>query len=292
MKYIDLHVHSNCSDGSLSPKELVEYAYSHNVSVFSLSDHDTVNGCNEALQTAEAMRKEGKEITVLPSIEISAAYKKRDIHILGQIIDYKNKALLSKLQELVDTRNQRNDKMIARFEELGIHISYEDLLDGVSDTVITRAHFARALQKMGIVSVPSEAFDKYIGPDGPCYVPRGFMSPKETIELILSSGGVPVLAHPLTYGIPHEELFKLIGELKDYGLVGIETFYSSNKGDDEATVKGLASHFNLIMTGGSDYHGKAKPGLEIGCGFGNLNVPHELLQTLYKASEKIRSAGK
>ncbi|MCR5153568.1 MAG: PHP domain-containing protein, partial [Lachnospiraceae bacterium] len=170
--------------------------------------------------------------------------------------------------------------------EIGIPLTMEEVTYGEDKSVITRAHFARALVRKGIVNIPSEAFDKYLGYDCPCFVPRNYMEPEDAIKLILKAGGVPTLAHPFLYGLGYEELFSLIGRLKDAGLMGLETFYSKNKGDDLDTAKGLADHFGLLMTGGSDFHGAVKPGLEIGCGYGDLFVPHNLVDILKKAARQ------
>ncbi len=286
MPYIDLHVHSNASDGTLTPAALVDHAVEKGVVMFALTDHDTTAGIDEAMARAAELRKEGRAITVLPGTEISAAYNGRDIHILGLLIDHRNKELNKNLEKALNDRDVRNEKMLKNFNDLGIDITMEDLLFNCpADTVITRAHFANALTRKGYVKDNNEAFQKYLDHEtGSCFVPREYMQPEEAIRNILSAGGVPVLAHPLIYKLPHEELIALVKRLKAAGLVGIETFYSKNQGADEDTIRGVAAHFGLIMTGGSDFHGATKPGLEIGCGYGTLNVPHYVLPPLFNAS--------
>ena len=170
------------------------------------------------------------------------------------------------------------DKMLEKFAEHGITLTMEDLLEDATDSVITRAHFARALMKKGIVASVQEAFEKYVGDDGPCYVAREYMSPEQAISIIKKAGGVPVLAHPLLYKLPHDELYSLVERLKNAGLKGIEVYYSNNRGQDEVNVKALANHFGLIATGGSDFHGSVKPTIELGYGKGNLKIPYSVLE--------------
>lgn len=288
MKYIDLHVHSNASDGSLTPSELVDHAVECSLTAFALTDHDTLNGIEEAKERAAWHTSNGRHIEVYPGVEISAAYKKRDIHILGLLVDEDSEQLKASLGKAVENREQRNGKILKRFEELGIHLTMEDLYGDAPDTVITRAHFARALVAKGIVSVPQEAFVRYLNEDGPCYVPREYMTPEQVVSLILKAGGVPVLAHPLLYNLPHEELLALIERLKAAGLAGIEVFYSKNRGSDEATLRALAAHFSLLMTGGSDFHGAVKPEIELGVGRGNLKIPYSVLEHVMEAKADRR----
>lgn len=278
MKYIDLHVHSTSSDGTMTPSEVVDHAVELSLSAIALTDHDTIRGVAEAKERAAWHRAHGTPIEVYSGVEISAAYKNRDIHILGLLVDETNEILDRTLQKCIDNREERNYKIIDRFAALGIEITMEELLADAPDSVITRAHFARVLLKKGIISSIPEAFEKYIGDDGPCYVAREYMSPEDAIHLIKKAGGVPVLAHPLLYNLPHEELYALVERLKKAGLKGIEVYYSSNRGQDEVNVKALANHFSLIATGGSDFHGSIKPGLELGIGRGDLRVPYSVLE--------------
>ena len=280
MKYIDLHVHSTASDGTLSPSEVVDHAVSLSLSAFALTDHDTVKGVSAAKERALYHKVNGTAIEVYSGVEISAGYKEKDIHILGLFIDEHNDLLNQSLENALANRNQRNDKIIKRFAKLGICITKEELLEDAPDSVITRAHFARVLYKRGITSSIQEAFEKYLSDTSPCYVPREYMTPEQAIGLILKANGVPILAHPLLYHLPQEELYSLIKRLKEAGLKGLEVYYSSNRGQDEVNLKALASHFNLIASGGSDFHGSVKPQIELGSGKGNLKIPYSVLQNL------------
>lgn len=281
MKYIDLHVHSTASDGTLTPSEVVDLAIEKKLSAIALTDHDTVQGVAEAKERAAFHTKNGHPVEVYPGVEISAAYKKRDIHILGLLVDENNELLTRTLENAQRNRETRNDRIIQKFADLGISLTMEELLDGSEDSVITRAHFGRALMKKGIVASIQEAFEKYLNEEGPCYVAREYIEPEQAIGLILKAGGIPILAHPLLYHLPYEELVALLDRLKKAGLQGLEVYYSSNRGSDEADVKALASYFSLIPSGGSDFHGSIKPGLELGTGrSNNLKVPYSVLERI------------
>lgn len=283
MKYIDLHVHSNASDGSLTPSEVVDRAVSQALSAIALTDHDTLRGVAEAKERAAWQTKHGNPIEVCAGVEISAGYRSRDIHILGLLVNEHDAALNAALEAARDNRERRNERILERFAGLGIHLTMEELREDAPDTVITRAHFARCLMKKGIVETPTEAFARFLNPEAPCYVPREYLSPEQAIGLIRRAGGIPVLAHPLIYGLPREELLELLERLKKAGLAGLEVLYSANRGDDEATLRGLAAHFSLLMTGGSDFHGEVKPTIEIGTGKGNLRIPYSILERLRAA---------
>ena len=283
MKYIDLHVHSTASDGTLTPAEVVDRAVELGLSAFALTDHDTLRGVAEAKERAAFHKANGHAIEVYSGVEISAAYKNKDIHILGLLVDETNEILERILNSFLENRNRRNEKVIEKFAERGIEISMEELTADAPDSVITRAHFARVLMKKGIVTSVQEAFEKYIGDDGPCYVAREYMSPEQAISSIRKAGGVPVLAHPLLYNLPHDELYALVERLKKASLKGIEVYYSNNCGQDEANVKALANHFGLICTGGSDFHGAVKPAIELGSGKGNLKIPYSVLENVMSA---------
>lgn len=280
MKYIDLHVHSNISDGTLSPREVVLLAAKNNLSAIALTDHDTVAGIEEAKKTAVELYKAGKDIRIVEGVEISADYKGKDIHILGLLIDTQHKGLIKALENALENRDGRNEKMASNLRAAGISITLDDLSAHEPDTVITRAHFARHLFEHGYVKTMNEAFERYLGEHCPYYVPREYITPKDAISLIRQAGGIPVLAHPLLYKFSMKELEELLLQLKDFGLVGIETIYSANCGSDDAMIRDLAKRYDLLMTGGSDYHGSNKPNIAIGIGKGNLKIPYTMLEAL------------
>ena len=279
-KYVDLHVHSNVSDGTKSPREVVKHASDVGVAVMALTDHDTVAGIDEA---AAAANEYG--VCLVPGIEISAGYRDRDVHILGYFVDTKSSEFLDILEKAWEKREERNIKIVEKFRKFDIALDIEAIKKYSGSSVITRAHFARWLVENGYCRSNSEVFEKYLGNDGPCYVPRDYMTRETAVKAILKAGGIPVLAHPMLYGLNSKEVDMLVKELKEMGLKGIETYYSSNMGMDEQIARGLADKYGLIMTGGSDYHGDNKPGLEIGTGRSDtLRVPMKSAEDLFKAA--------
>ena len=267
MKLIDLHVHSTASDGSLTPTEVVNRAAGLGLTAMALTDHDTVSGIGEALKAAKDL-----DMEVIPGIEVSCIYKEKEIHILGLYIDHTNPELLSFLKEASRKRYDRNMEMLAAFNKDGFEITVEDLHCGNPKTVITRAHFARALLKRGYVSSVDQAFRKYLNPDRPYYRSRELITPEEVLNALQAAGGFPVLAHPLQYKLGWAGTEELVSMLKEHGLCGLECFHSSNNQDESGKLRKLAKKYSLAPTGGSDFHGAAKPDIEIGSGRGGLRV--------------------
>lgn len=280
MKYVDLHVHTNVSDGTLTPTEVVNLAVQKKLAAIAITDHDTIYGIEEAKLAAMAQRDNGYGLELIPGVEISAEYKKKDIHILGLFINEKDLHLQEVLSKALIERDQRNQKMIDNLRADDIDITLDALLFDEPNTVITRAHFARFLIEHGYAKDNNEAFLKYLGYDTKYYVPRNYLTPKDAISLILQAGGIPVLAHPLLYRLSLEELDALISELKSYGLVGLETIYSANTGFDEGIIRRYVNKYELLMTGGSDFHGSNKPRIELGSGMGNLKIPYQLVKNI------------
>lgn len=275
-KYIDLHVHSTASDGTVSPAELVRVAEEQGLYAFALTDHDTVDGIEEALQEAK-----GKTVKVIPGIEVSAENTgSADFHILGFNIDYKSEAFLTIVKECQNSRENRNRKMIEKIREAGLFVTEEIIRERFPNASITRAHFARFMIDEGFVKSKEEAFSRYLNPGKSCYVQREKISPKLAIELILQAKGHPVLAHPLLYHMGHERLEQAIQYLKTLGLEGIEAIYSLNTPSDERYLKKIATENGLFVTGGSDYHGSNKPDISLGTGKGNLQIEKELLKNI------------
>lgn len=279
---VDLHVHSSCSDGTLSPKELVGYAIEKKLSAFALTDHDTVDGLDEAIQYAASLKAEQGNIEVIPGIELSTEYQGADIHVVGLYIDYHNRDFQDKLREFVDSRTTRNQKMCSLLTQAGIPVTYEELQAAYPDAVITRAHYAGYMLEKGYVKSRQEAFDRYVGDHAPCYIPREKITPAQAVQLILQAGGAPVLAHPILYHMNDERLDTLVRELKEAGLMGIEAVYSTYTSADERRIRALAAKYGLFISGGSDFHGANKPGLDLGTGYGKLFVPEELLTDIKK----------
>ncbi len=288
MQLIDLHMHSTHSDGTDTPAELVELALEKDLVAISLTDHDTVDGVAEAIDAAK-----GRPIEVIPGVEISCEYvippragkpsRKKEIHILGYGMDITDKPLLDSLFFARNERDNRNKKMAANFQQAGYDmISYEKLKERFGNVTIARPHFARLLMEAGVIPSIESAFEHggLLANDSPLYVFRTYLTPEQGIKAITGAGGKAVLAHPMMYKMSVSEIHGLLETLTGFGLTGIEAIYSRNKGTDESYIRKLAGEFNLFITGGTDYHGRNKPDLEIGWGEGKLRVPAMLLSNL------------
>ena len=274
---IDLHVHSNKSDGTFSPRQLVQYASEKGLTAFALTDHDTTAGLEEALTAARKL-----PVTVIPGIEFSTAYEEKDVHILGLGIDYKTPVFSAALEEFIASRRHRNEQMCQKLRDyIKTDITYERLLEAFPGAVITRANYARYLFQQGHVKSMPEAFDRYIGDRAPCFIPREKVTPQKAVELIRKAGGIPVLAHPPLYHMSDARLDKLVRELTETGLAGIEAYYSTYTAGETVHMKSLARQYHLLITGGSDFHGANKPDIDLGIGKGSLHVPDSILDDLH-----------
>ena len=315
MNIVDLHVHSNKSDGSMSPSQLVGLAAEKGLCAFALTDHDTTEGIPEAMEAArryndalaqgmipalsnklpdkDAALPGGRQkgmpplpLEVIPGIEFSTEYQGKDIHILGLYIDCEAPFFKTQIQDFVDSRILRNRKMCANLQDAGIDISYEKLLEAYPGSVITRGHYARYMLDHGYVKSMPEAFEKYIGDHAKCYVPREKVTPSQAIHLILKAKGLPILAHPPLYHMGDAELDILVSLLAEDGLIGIEAIYSTYQPSDERQMRSLAKKYGLCISGGSDFHGATKPNLEMGNGYGSLHVPEDILLQLKMRREQ------
>ena len=200
MNQIDLHVHSTCSDGTYTPAQLVEYALQKKLSAFALTDHDTVEGLDEAFAAAK-----GTSLEVISGIEFSTEFHGKDIHILGLDFDYRDPLFLTQIRRFQESRDIRNEKMIEKLRENGIDISWAQMKEAFGDAVWTRAHFARYLKDHGYVREMADAFSIYIGDSCPCFVPREKVTPVQAVHLVRQVGGIPILAHPLQYHLPEAD---------------------------------------------------------------------------------------
>lgn len=290
MQAIDLHVHSNRSDGTFSPRQLVDYAMEKGLKAFALTDHDCIDGLEEAIQYADTLKKKAEEgqslqvPEVIPGIEFSTEYQEQDVHILGLYIHYQEASFQKQLKAFVDSRISRNQKMCRLLTDTGLSVTYEDLLAEFPDAVITRAHYAKYMLNHGYIKSMAEAFERYIGDRCPCYVPREKVTPLQAVELVLKAGGVPVLAHPLLYHMSDSRLDALISQLTEAGLLGLEAIYSTYTAAEERQMRRLAAKYGLLISGGSDFHGENKPGLDLGTGYGRLFIPCSLLDDIRNAA--------
>ena len=244
---VDLHIHSTASDGRLSPAGIVHEAAELGLSVIAITDHDTVDGIAPALAAAQAFPR----LKVMPGVEISTDVPNGEVHVLGYFIDYTDHELQVTLEGMRNSRRQRAQRMITKLEDCGIHIEWQRVQDIAGSGSIGRPHIAQAMLEKGCIASLKEAFTKYIGRGAPAYVEREKMTPVEAVELVLRANGLPVLAHPLTTN----DSEMMVIELKAAGLVGLEAYYNGYTADEINKLVSLANKYNLIATGGSDYHG-------------------------------------
>lgn len=271
MRYADLHLHTIFSDGTYTPQELITESVRCGLSAIAVVDHDTAGGIQPAIDIAKRAN-----IEVLSGIELSCEYECLEIHILGYLIDYKNNALLRKLENLKENRIERVYKILDKLKGMGINLNPKAVFDIARQGTVGRLHIARAMVKEGLVNSVSEAFKKYIGDRCPGYVLNFRFSPPEAIKLIKDTGGIPVLAHP--YSIKGDDL---LVKLINCGIMGIEAYYPEHSQSMVNFYLDLAKKYNLLVTGGSDCHGSAKPDVRIGA----IKIPYELVERLKAAKE-------
>jgi len=283
-RFVDLQVHTSFSDGLLAPTEVVKQAAAARLKAVAITDHDTIDGIPEALAQGTRSR-----IEVIPGVEISAACATGAMHFLGYFVDIASPTLESRLRLIRDTRDERNPKIIAKLHDLGVHVEYDEVVDEAAGAAVGRPHIARVLVKKGYANSVSEAFDRYLGRTAPAYVSRPMLTSSQVIELIRDAGGVPVLAHPTTIGIGlGDELDSLVARLVSEGLLGIEVMYSGYDINTTNTLSRTAERHNILPSGGSDYHGDADAGIEIGTGRGELRVPYRFAEGLREAAAALR----
>jgi hypothetical protein len=275
---VDLHLHSIASDGRLTPEAIVAKAAELGLKVISLTDHDSIAGIVPALKAAEAF----PGLTFIPGVEISTDLADGEAHILGYFIDYTDPSLEKALEKFRDSRFGRGQRMVEKLAALGIDIDWARVQEIAGDGAIGRPHIAQAMLEKGYVSTFGEAFDKYIGRDGPAYVEREKMMPEEAVALIARSKGLPVLAHPFT--VP--DLEAMVKQLKPAGLVGIEAYYKDNAPENTAATLELAAKYGLLATGGTDYHGI---GDSKDVMIGGVEVPLEAAEQLMALAKRLPS---
>lgn len=279
MSRIDLHLHTTHSDGSFSTREVMDFAKQAGVAALAITDHDIVDGVPEATAI-------GKElgIEVVPSVEISSRLGDSELHILGYFLDWTDPLLAERLKTLRDSRHLRNPRIVQRLNELGISITYDEVRALAGTESVGRPHIARLLMEKKLVTSAKEAFDRYLANGRPAFVDRDLPEPAEAVRWIREAGGVPVLAHPTWVRTSADGLRALVRDLKAVGLGGIEVHYSTHTPSQTTEYLDLAKHCDLLVTGGSDFHGVTKPDIEVGIGRGQLKVSHTLLDPLKKAA--------
>jgi predicted metal-dependent phosphoesterase TrpH len=245
-KKIDLHTHTTASDGGLSPTELVKRAVEVGIGILGVTDHDTVAGLAEAQRAA---RKLG--VRIVPGVEFGLDVKGTEVHMLGYFFDMEHPALLGKLAELREGRLHRGERMVEKLIEIGVPITWERVQEIAAGGSVGRPHVGKALVEAGFAETIDDAFEKYLGNGKPAYVPRTQMTLTECIALVHEAGGVAAMAHPTWV----EDVEGLLPALVEAGLDGIETYYGRYGPETVAWLAGLAEKYNLVPTGGSDFHG-------------------------------------
>jgi len=278
---IDLHIHTTASDGTFTPSEIVAHAIKLKLKAIAITDHDTLAGSSEALDLGIPAALE-----FLTGVEISAAppplyHQAGSFHLLGYSIHLDDPELNHILEVLQLARKNRNPAIIKRLNELGISISLDEVREEAGDVQLGRPHIAQIMIKKGVVSSIDEAFDQFLGPDKPAYVDKYRVQCSKAIGAILGAGGIPVLAHPGLLEYESENQFDdLISQLKQMGIQGVEVYYPEHTADQTRLFAELAQRHELLLTGGTDFHGSIHPDIEMGSGKGNLSISYELYEKL------------
>ncbi len=273
-KLIDLHTHSTCSDGSMSPRELVRHAANKGLAAIALSDHDSVSGVKDAMD-------EGKKVgvEVVPAIELSVQ-SETETHILGYYIDIDHPLLKEALDSVMDARNRRTLNTCQKLNDLGFNVTMEEAYSIAPSGLIGRAHFARIMMEKGYISSVKEGFDKWLGVGKPAYDGSQALTARQAVELIKNIGGYSYVAHPHLIRISDDELRVFLTDLKKHGLCGIEGYYNDYTPEMQEKFQSMAKELGLKISGGTDFHAKMKPHIEIGIGQGNMAIPYSVLENI------------
>ncbi|MCH7799913.1 MAG: PHP domain-containing protein [Chloroflexi bacterium] len=257
---VDLHLHTTFSDGTLTPTELVNLCASRGLKVIAVSDHDSTEGLPEAMAAAEAH----PGLTIIPAIELSTDIPGSEIHMLGYFVDTSDQDFQNTLEEFRKGRHNRGELMVEKLNNMGVDVSWERVQEISDGGAIGRPHVAQALVEAGYIEFPREAFDRYIGRDGPAYVARPKLTPEDAIDLLVKNGAIPVMAHP-TYSQAKSDrggvasLLETVQSLREHGLVGMEVFYGDYTPDQVSSLKEIADNLGIVPCGGSDYHASGNP---------------------------------
>lgn len=271
----DLHVHTTASDGTDTPQQLVARAAQLGLGAVAITDHDTVEGIEPALRAA---RDYG--IQVVPGIELGTEISGREVHLLGYFIDYRQPYFLEQLADFQQRRLIRVRKMARKLNELGFPVTMDRVLEIAGGGAVGRPHLARALMELGAVNSVEEAFEKWLGQGRPAYVPRFKYTPREGVRLLRCAGGVPVFAHPVLAGMD-----ELIPALVQEGLLGLEVYYPAHDAGDVQRYLGYCRRYNLLPTGGSDYHGALhRENNELG----SAGVDMQVLRTMEQLAAELK----
>lgn len=282
MKLIDLHTHSQASDGTDSPAALVKKAHAAGLAAVAVTDHDTLSGLEEAEETGRSLG-----ITVIRGCELSTGTEHGEVHILGLWLPRKAQALQKQLALLRRKRAERNALIVDRLRGLGLAICLDDVLEAAQGESVGRPHIAEVLLRKGYVHDAREAFRDYLGSRGKAFVPKEALQPETAVRLLAELGATVCLAHPMLQKYPRGWLEDFTGRLVGYGLTAVEAWHSEHSETDVRACLALAKRFGLGLSGGSDYHGRNKPGIRLGVGRGGLRVGLDVLEDL-RAARRAR----
>ena len=271
---VDFHTHSTCSDGTMTPTELVDHAKKCGLSAFALTDHDSVDGIKEAQRRAEEIGME-----FIPGIEFSAA-ENTETHIIGLFIDPENESLLRTIEKLKGSRKRRMEEVCSKLRSLGFNITHEEALALAGGKIVGRAHIAKLMVEKGYCVTVKECFDKYIGLGKPAYAEKNELSAVEAVKSIRAAGGLAYLAHLNQTGYDTKKLEQLLIQLKEAGLNGIEGYYPEYTSEHITEYRAIAERLSFSLSGGSDFHGGMKPHISMGTGKGDLIIPYYVLENM------------
>jgi hypothetical protein len=275
---VDLHTHSSYSDGTARPEEVVAAAVGRGLTALALTDHDTLDGIAEAGRAAE-----DAGLPFVPGVELSVGWNARAVHLLAYWIEPGPGPLQDRLAEIQQGREARNVQIVEALDALGFDITMEEIRAIAGDGVVGRPHFAVALMQRNAVASISEAFDRYLAKGRPAYRPRKRLSAAEAVALARRSGGVTSVAHPHTVADDASAFEAAFSGFAALGITGVECYYVEYAPETRRKLVSIARNAGLVPTGGSDYHGGNKPGIEVGIGRGDLVVPDEVLGELAAA---------
>jgi len=271
---IDLHTHSTVSDGSDPPERIPELAAAAGCRAVALTDHDRMDGVAAAAARALALG-----IELVPGVEISCEHS-GTMHLLVYFLAAREGPLQDELARLQEARDSRNRRMASRLEQLGLPVTYDEIQSEAGGMGAGRPHIAAILVRKGVVAAIQEAFDVWLAKGKPAYFDKERLAPDVAVRLAVASGGVAVLAHPLSLGLSAADTSATVATLAGYGLAGVESLYGRYSVSERSAMAALASQHGLVATGGSDHHGDYKPDLQVGVGRGDLDVPDSVLEEL------------
>lgn len=281
MKRIDLHTHSLCSDGAQLPADVVRTAKEAGLAAIALSDHDCIDGVQEAMDTGKALGVE-----VIPAVELSAQ-SDTELHILGYFIDIHNKKLQDMMAYALQVRDERQEEVCRKLNEQGFDITMDELRKEANGKVLCRAHFAQIMVRKGYAESVKDAFNRYLSVGCYAYSNRQAFTGPEAVSLIREAGGIAVAAHLHLIKMPDEPLKEYLQSLIPYGLDGVEGYYTDYTPDMEQRYRAMARELGLVISGGTDYHGANKPHIAIGKGKGNLEIPYSVLEGLKQRHKEV-----